>query len=403
MKPKMLYVSNNAVSENGRESPFLQQEKEWLLSQFGEFRVVCDTGVYNCKQSGELVFLFRGDILNRLKCVVKSVTDVNIYKELLHALSDHKISLKNVLKIFKYSYDAAVLYSYIISEIVEGDVLYSYWFSYDAYACAMVKKVYDNTKAISRAHAYEIQINRNACNPYLMKRFTCEQLDEIAFISQNSLACFTSYYHEWADNFTVRYLGSTRKGTGFRKRKKSGKLVIVSCSSIVPIKRLDRLINVINKWNSVDQLHWIHVGDGPQAMTIRQLASNTLDKNPYVTYEFLGHLDNLEVHDVLSREYINIFVNTSDAEGIPVSIMEAMSVGLPVIAPKIFGIPEIIDEKCGLLFSVENAENSLLECLKKIDSMTDDKRNEMGRNAFEKWEKEFCLEKNLSTLFSEYL
>ena len=396
---KILYVSNNAIDKNGRQSPFLQQEKRWLINQFGAFKIICDRGVYNCDKNGTINRLHKGGFLTRLGCVLKAVADVNVYNELLHVALDHKISIRNILKIYKYSYDAALLYSYIKCYKKDISILYSFWLSYDAYACAMIKRKHHDIYTIARAHSYELQINRNSCNPYLMKEFTCNNLDEIAFISKNSLECFMDYYKGSTKSFRIRYLGSTRNGTGMIKRVQDEKLVLVSCSSILPIKRLDRLINVIKRWDNSNELHWLHVGDGPQAGEIRRMASEVLDFNPHVTYEFLGYLDNAEVHNVLRRDNINLFVNVSDAEGVPVSIMEAMSVGLPVIAPKIFGIPELIDEKCGLLFELENAESSLLECLNRFNSLSQYERYQMGHNAYIKWKQSFCLEDNMSSIF----
>jgi glycosyltransferase involved in cell wall biosynthesis len=44
-----------------------------------------------------------------------------------------------------------------------------------------------------------------------------------------------------------------------------------------------------------------------------------------------------------------VFVNVSASEGLPVAIMEAMSCGIPVIAPAVGGIPEIVNSENGVL------------------------------------------------------
>lgn len=400
---KILYISNNGITIDGRVSPFLQQEKKWLLSHFGSFQIVCDTGVYNCDSKGNISPIYKGKMLHIIKCVAKTLIDINVYKEFKHAFNDNNLSLKNLLKIIKYSYDSASLYFYIISQRPSDKLLYSFWFSYDAYACARIKESRPGIPAICRAHAYEVQMNRNACNPYLMKNFTCEYLNEIAFISQNSLDNFKEYYKKTNSNIVISYLGSTKQDTGFVERKQNDKLIILSCSSIVHVKRLDRLINVISKWNASVPLHWIHIGDGVAANETQKMASELLESNPLVTYEFLGHLDNKKVHDVLRRPTVNLFVNVSDAEGVPVSIMEAMSMGLPVVAPNIFGIPELVDDECGILYDTENADQSLMDCLETFLSMSVAERNIMGRNAYDRWKMQFCLEDNLQSFFQQYI
>lgn len=63
-------------------------------------------------------------------------------------------------------------------------------------------------------------------------------------------------------------------------------------------------------------------------------------------------------------QYLNIskaFVLVSKAEGNPISILEAMDAGLPIIAPRVGGIPDVVKEKTnGLLFEPLNT-NDLIE------------------------------------------
>ena len=327
------------------------------------------------------------------------IADANVYVEIHQMIRDKRISMKNILRVFKYSYDANNIYSLLVRCFdADNYILYSFWFSYEAYACAKVKDRYPDISFVSRAHAYEVQLNRNPCNPYLMKDYTCKRLDKIAFISKDSLNSFKDYYRHPLENAKVLYLGSTKVGAGFVERDKDNVLTILTCSSIVPIKRLDRLIAVLAKWDS-SNLHWIHIGDGPDGEKIKGMASDLLDSTPKISYEFMGNLENKKVHQVLRREDIDLFVNVSDSEGVPVSIMEAMSVGLPVIAPGICGIPELVDSNCGFLFSIEHAEEELLQVLKEYCFMSSKDRNKMGRAAHKKWQDNFCLEKNLTALF----
>jgi colanic acid/amylovoran biosynthesis glycosyltransferase len=63
----------------------------------------------------------------------------------------------------------------------------------------------------------------------------------------------------------------------------------------------------------------------------------------------LGRLDEGEVWEEMARA--DVFVLSSLMEGLPVVLMEAMAMGLPVIAPRVAGVPELVDEgRSGLLF-----------------------------------------------------
>lgn len=99
-------------------------------------------------------------------------------------------------------------------------------------------------------------------------------------------------------------------------------------------------------------------GDGPEQEAIKQKIKE-LDVSDCV--EMIGALDNSEVAAWMAKH--NIFAlacqkdSNGDMDGIPVVLMEAMMLGIPVITTKISGIPElVIDEETGLLVDPEDAE-----------------------------------------------
>ena len=57
-------------------------------------------------------------------------------------------------------------------------------------------------------------------------------------------------------------------------------------------------------------------------------------------FKFLGHQDDM------AKFYnsLDVYINTSVHEGIPMSVLEAMSYGLPVVVPKVGGFPEIVED-----------------------------------------------------------
>ena len=87
-------------------------------------------------------------------------------------------------------------------------------------------------------------------------------------------------------------------------------------------------------------------GDGPQRAELeQQAAALSLDDR---TVRFLGARP--DVDDLLCAS--DFFVLPSDTEGLPLSVLEAMSHGLPVVASNVGGIPELIEHNIqGLLVS----------------------------------------------------
>lgn len=93
-------------------------------------------------------------------------------------------------------------------------------------------------------------------------------------------------------------------------------------------------------------------GDGPQRETLEKLSAE-LGVSNNVT--FLGNLAERQIVDELTEA--DIFVLPSLAEGVPVSLMEAMAIGVPVIATNIAGTSELVEEgKNGILVRPTDAE-----------------------------------------------
>ena len=71
---------------------------------------------------------------------------------------------------------------------------------------------------------------------------------------------------------------------------------------------------------------------------------------------FTGKLKKNEWHQL--SEKCDIFLNTSAVDNTPVSIIEAMALGLPVVSSKVGGIPFLIDDEVdGVLFENRNLQN----------------------------------------------
>jgi glycosyltransferase involved in cell wall biosynthesis len=94
------------------------------------------------------------------------------------------------------------------------------------------------------------------------------------------------------------------------------------------------------------------VGEGPQESYLRAIEG----------VELLG--DREDVPDLLARS--DVFVLSTLSEGMPMSILEAMAAGLPVVASAVGGIPEVVvDGETGLLVPPRDAA-ALAEALRRL-------------------------------------
>ena len=92
------------------------------------------------------------------------------------------------------------------------------------------------------------------------------------------------------------------------------------------------------------------VGDGPEEKNLKRLSQKLRLKN----VDFLGRLDDTKLRKVISQSLFCI-VPSLWYENMPYSILEAFSLGKPVIAARIGGIPEVVKNgRNGLLFEAGN-------------------------------------------------
>ena len=76
---------------------------------------------------------------------------------------------------------------------------------------------------------------------------------------------------------------------------------------------------------------------------------------------------------------VDLFLNVSEYEGVPVSVMEAQSFGIPVIATAVGGTPEIVNEENGFLLPENPSQDEIASAI--YDVVTNK----------EKWEKKRML------------
>ncbi len=141
----------------------------------------------------------------------------------------------------------------------------------------------------------------------------------------------------------------------------------LTISRLARAKHIDLLIKSANEL----KFHLKIVGTGRDETYLRSLAGPTV--------EFLGPLPDEELKGLYQNAKAFLFASVDEEFGI--AVVEALGQGLPVIAFKSGGVPEIIEnEKSGYLFD-ELSSNSLNESIRKFEDLTKEKYQEMKRSA----------------------
>ena len=271
-------------------------------------------------------------------------------------------------------------------------VFYSYWMYREAYVAARLKELFPESKFITRCHGYDLYEERHPYNYIPFRAYIFAAADSICPVSQCGEDYLLKTYGQWLEpKIRIMRLGSlSNKPEISNLNYNKNILHIISCSSISQVKRLDRLIDALARMK--EEINWNHFGEGPLREELIELA-NTLPPN--IHWNFMGYKPNIDVLDYYQKNQADIFVNTSESEGIPVSIMEAMSCGIPVIAPDIGGISEIVhDGVNGFLLDSNFTPAMLAQKLSAFFKLETGKRNSLKKNAKRTWEETYNAKRN---------
>ncbi len=179
------------------------------------------------------------------------------------------------------------------------------------------------------------------------------------------------------------------------------RLNILFAGRLVPVKRPEiflRMASELHRGGFDHDLNFQLAGDGPLRSQLEKQAVEFGLPSNYIS--FLG--EQAEMNKVYMET--DILVLTSEHEGTPNVILEAMSHGIPVVATRVGGVPEILGKECGMLVEPDDPE----EIVKAVRTLILDRdlRCRMGGHAREYVRKNHSfeyLQDRLTGIYSQIL
>jgi len=154
---------------------------------------------------------------------------------------------------------------------------------------------------------------------------------------------------------------------------------------LVPVKRVDLFIDMAAaaQQQSDDRFHFYIFGDGPgQAALHESISSVGLDDS----VSRWGFVDGLT--DALAE--MDVLVMTSDHEGLPMVMLEAMSLGVAVVAHAVGGMPEVLASgECGVLVH-EHTGDAFLSALQSLAQ--EDVRGSVAKRAHRRFSERYTAD-----------
>ncbi|MDL2354114.1 MAG: glycosyltransferase [Pseudomonadota bacterium] len=273
-------------------------------------------------------------------------------------IARHAHRVENVKELARALYRARLFERFLEAQFVEHgkafDVIYFYWMVPEIMgAIGFRQSSRLPMKIVARAHGGDLYEDRKAGGYAGLRDAIAAGIDDIYCISGHGKAYLDQRYPALAQKFHTARLGVNDPGY-LNEQPDDTALSIVSCSFVVEGKRLHLIVEALEYLLDRDpaiKLRWTHIGDGELYDQLRALAHARLRDRAQVV--FTGYLTQPQVASLYRQQRFDVVVNVSDCEGIPVSLMEASSAGIPMLATDVGGNGEIVNAHNGILIAAD--------------------------------------------------
>ena len=408
----------------GPGEPFLEEELRIISKDFSKIYIVNfhlnnnnnnKPYEFYVPENTEVISSYKGKRLRNLK----SIFSLAPLFEVFLAVVKHKKKLSfSLVKLIYYYWIEGVRDESVIQSILkthqinpENTMFYSYWCDTNCVSLANISKQNKSFNYLTRLHGWDLYYERHQINflPFRERIFNNSykvlpiSKDGRKYILDNKLSIDKQ-------KVTRAYLGvaDLELNVNYKNEVLVDKkiLKIITISHINPVKSLFRLVEALSLINDYEVV-WtlIGYGDGVFDVEFKKQAANLLTNKKNITIDYRGKLPKELVFEIIQNEPFDVIVNCSKAEGIPVSLMEAMSAGIPGIAFNVGGISELIKDRFnGFLLDHATENHSLLlkETIDKFFILSSEDKMKFSSNARLVWSDNFNSKVNYNR-FSKML
>lgn len=170
----------------------------------------------------------------------------------------------------------------------------------------------------------------------------------------------------------------------FPENKQSEKFKIITVANLVPVKGIEILIDAIVLLNN-SAIELTILGDdrSEYAERLKQKVNQLKLQNQIL---FLGKHTDVRPFLAESNLYIIPTLNEGRKEGMPMALVEAMSMGIPVLGSNISGVNFVLKDFKNLLFEASHS-SQLAEKIMEIKNFSEHERNDLGNKL-----RQYCID-----------
>ena len=378
----------------GKSEPFLEAELKYITYSFEKVSLIPlergrDKNMRETPENIEIMNPVITEIKNRTGFIINGLFNTSLFFSLIkeginsgvwksrtksRTWFTHLLMIRSIL--------AEIENRNLIQLISQFDILYFYWgLRWSQIIPFLPENI--KPKIIVRFHGSDLYEHTN--NGYIPWRYKqLSRIDNAIVISDTGKKYLETQYPFFKGKIHLSRIGT--KDYGQNPYIKSDIIRIISCSNLLAVKRVGLIVKTLGFVKK--RIEWVHFGDGPMRNEIEKLVAR-LPEN--INCKLAGSVNPEVIMNYYRTTSVDLFINVSSSEGVPVSVMEAMSFGIPVIATNVGGTSEIVSEKTGLMIDKEFSPSELANKIEELANRSD--LIKLRRASREEWENKSMADK----------
>lgn len=269
----------------------------------------------------------------------------------------------------------------------QGSIAYCWWSA--AYATGVARAGRRRgIPIVTRAHGFDLFAQQDAIGFIPLQSELIARTDVTLSVSEAG----ARYLRDLFPHAAIEVSRIGVPDPGYRARPSAdGILRIVTCSSVVPVKRVDLLVDALSllaRQTPSIAFQWTHLGGGSGLAALRaRIDTDSLLKD---RVRLLGALDHEDVLAHYANERVDLVVNVSASEGVPVSLMEAASAAIPILATAVGGSAEIAGPAGGMLLPEDATPREIADAIRTFAELPEASREHLRQQARQAWQSDFA-------------
>lgn len=258
-----------------------------------------------------------------------------------------------MVRLVGYLYRAGRLLDWTRAANAEGDPprrVMAFWSNSESFGMALAAERDPQIMLVSRSHRFDVWASENRGGYLPFRSVIAKHAHRLLPSSQEAAEHLREVLDVEPDRVVVAPLG-VDPPFGPDPWREREEVLVVSCSTSATVKRLPLVAASVTRAAAGDpdrRWKWIHLGTGEdQVRPVLEGGPSNLDFEP------TGWMSRESIYAFHRDRQPNCLINLSSSEGVPLSIMEALSMRIPVVATAAGGTAEMVDDSVGALLPVE--------------------------------------------------